>query len=816
MRQITKNPHPIVWFRRFVMLIMVSLLLIACKNNSQDDNSLRYRSEIRYTQFGIPHIKADDWGSLGYGYGYSFAADNLCVLAEELVTINGERSLFFGPDAGYQDPLNLAVESVIINNLKSDFFFTLMMTPERLAALRDATPLPFQKLVQGYVAGYNRYLRDTGIDALPTPCRGAAWVRHIELDDLYRLFYGLTLLQSSRQFIDAFVNATPPGTETMSVETFRARTPIAMPDMAVPGLGSNAYALGREVTENGRGMLLGNPHFPWLGNLRFYQVHLTLPGELDVMGASLYGTPFVQIGFNHNLAWTHTVSRAWRFTLYRLTLEPGNPTAYRYGDIIRALTPKTVSVQIREPDGSLGERRHTFYLSHLGPVVSNTPRLPFSFWSTDTAYVLRDANAENFRTLAQWLRLNQATSLESFRQALNEIVGIPWANTLAVDPAGSAFYGDITVVPNVPDSLAARCINTDLAMLVFANQGLPILDGADPGCEWIVDPAAPQAGIFAATALPALARNDYIANSNDSYWLSNPEQPLTGFPRIVGDEETPRSLRTRLALTQIRERLNGQDGLPGMTFSLPHLQTILFANRNYGGELLAGDLSSVCAMHPTVVLEDGMEVALGQACEILANWDRKNNIESFGAQVFRAFWERATTIENLFEIPFNPTAPLDTPNGLNIDNPQVLTRIRQALGEAVRDLANQSIPLDAAWGEVHALVRDSIVVPIHGGNGTEGVFNSVNARRYLGSAGDLPAYDPVYGSSYIQTVTFDGNGPVAEVLLTYSQSSDPDSPHFADQTRLYSRKEWVRLPFSETEIAADPGLKIVVLEELEE
>jgi acyl-homoserine-lactone acylase len=39
-----------------------------------------------------------------------------------------------------------------------------------------------------------------------------------------------------------------------------------------------------------------------------------------------------------------------------------------------------------------------------------------------------------------------------------------------------------------------------------------------------------------------------VTNSNDSYWLSNPHQPLTGFARIIGDEGTARTLRTRIGL----------------------------------------------------------------------------------------------------------------------------------------------------------------------------------------------------------------------------------------------------------------------------
>ena len=62
-------------------------------------------------------------------------------------------------------------------------------------------------------------------------------------------------------------------------------------------------------------------------------------------------------------------------------------------------------------------------------------------------------------------------------------------------------------------------------------------------------------------------RRDYVANSNDSYWLANPEQPLEGFARIIGDERTERSLRERLGLTMLEQRLAGTDGYAGDKFS---------------------------------------------------------------------------------------------------------------------------------------------------------------------------------------------------------------------------------------------------------
>ena len=45
------------------------------------------------------------------------------------------------------------------------------------------------------------------------------------------------------------------------------------------------------------------------------------------------------------------------------------------------------------------------------------------------------------------------------------------------------------------------------------------------------------------------------------------------------------------------------------------------------------------------------------------------------------------------------------------------------------------------------------------------------------------------------------NGPVCEAILTYSQSSDPTSEHFKDQSTLYAQSEFRPCLFEETDIS---------------
>ena len=66
------------------------------------------------------------------------------------------------------------------------------------------------------------------------------------------------------------------------------------------------------------------------------------------------------------------------------------------------------------------------------------------------------------------------------------------------------------------------------------------------------------------------------------------------------------------------------------------------------------------------------------------------------------------------------------------------------------------------------------------------------------------------GSSHIQAVGWNGSRcPVARTLLTYSQSENPDSPHYSDQTRLFSQEKWVTARFCEKDILASPALRVV-------
>jgi acyl-homoserine-lactone acylase len=165
----------------------------------------------------------------------------------------------------------------------------------------------------------------------------------------------------------------------------------------------------------------------------------------------------------------------------------------------------------------------------------------------------------------------------------------------------------------------------------------------------------------------------------------------------------------------------------------------------------------------------------------------------------------------LYAVPFDAADPVNTPRGLNVLNANVVRRVMGELAYTVQFFASNGIPLDRPWGAVQFDVRNGEVIPIHGGSGVSGVYNAITTQT-------LPVpgvgYTPIFaGSSYIQSVTFRPSGPEARALVTYSQSTDPDNPHYADMTKLFSDYGWVSMPFAEGDIRRDPNLTTMRLSE---
>ncbi|HCD55927.1 MAG TPA: peptidase S45, partial [Halieaceae bacterium] len=621
----------------------------------------RYDVEIIRSSFGVPHITAGDFASLGYGEGYAAAEDHICNIGHSLLTARGELARYLGAGA---DKANVASDAVVA---------ALGIQSQAVAAL-SRQGSDNRAWLRGYADGYNRYLAEHPEQRVGSWCDGAAWLQPIADTDLMARM--VLVAQTVPRMADALMAAQPPGQTPMAAHGVSDRRLARAADAAsLQGMGSNAWAFGKERTANGRGLLLGNPHYPWYGDNRFWEKHLTIPGQLDVYGGHLLGAPGVAIGFNRNVAWSHTVSASQRLVFYKLELVPGKPTVYRYDGEERAMREVSVSVPVAQVDGSLQVQEHTLYFSHYGPVLT----LPGMPWTASAAFTVRDANADNSHLLAQWRDMNLATSMDSFIDAHRRWNAMPWVNTIAASADGRAVYLDNSTVGRLSDEAIAlwrqQLIDDPLTADIYEKKGFVLLNGSDSRHEWVQDGAAPLAGTEPFERRPLLERADYVFNANDSYWLTNASAPLTGYSPLYGSEASARSLRTRMNVQLIEE---GE-------FTIERIQSLLFENESLAALLLVPPLLQAC---------EGA-VDLADACAALRGFNGRFDLDSKGAVLFRE-WLAAYAYEDgmrqgdLFAVPFDAAAPLTTPHTL-ADSELAL----QKLAHAAAVLASAGYALDA-------------------------------------------------------------------------------------------------------------------------
>ncbi len=814
---IIKEPRPVL---HAIPILLVALFLVACNKQPTaeqhavlDAGEPRFDASIRRTSYGVAHIQAANLGSLGFGEGYAQAEDHLCSIADQVVRARSERARYFG--AG---PDNVHVVS--------DAGLLALNIYQRAA--EDLGNSEIRAMYEGFAAGYNRYLQETGKDNVPGWCRGEDWVVPISADDLAAHMRTVMLVIS--RFTGLIANAQPPqkdssladATQVDSTNGARSLDSVSVAAGALAaewGInGSNGWAMGSEWTENGQALLLANPHYPWVGSNRFWEKHLVIPGELDAYGASLIGSPGVIIGFNEHVGWTHTVSAGKRFVFYSLELVPGRPTRYVFDGIEREMTEKTVSFAVRQEDGSVVNEERTMWFSHFGPVIN----FPEVGWTTQRVLAVRDANFDNDEGFQQWNAMSRVGNMAEFQAVYAKYQGMPWTNTIAASSDGTAWYADASATP----FLSAEAIDewkrlreSDPLTQTLWQQRMVLLPGNRSVFEWQDHPAARDPGILPYEAMPQLERKDYVFNANDSFWLANSSALISGdYSPLHGPQESVRSLRTRNNdITLSRKSPDNPAGDDGK-FSLDEMMAALMSNRSYAAELLKPELLVACEASPAVALEDET-VDLGPACGILRAWNDRFDIDSRGAVLFREWVAQYPFTDllgkgALFEVDFNPADPVNTPRGLADD-----ALALQNLARAVKVLENAGHALDVPLGELQfAISKTAKRIPIHGGNGWfEGIMNlQVNSRNTTTLEPlDTPplvagsvllterGYPVVHGSSFVMALEFTDAGPSAKAILSYSQSGDPESPHFTDQTEMYSQKKWRPVSFREVDVAAD-------------
>ena len=784
----------------------------------EGDGEATYEATIRRTTDGVPHVSGASLADVAFGQGYASGQDHACTLADQLLKVQGRRAAAFGPGDGNA-------------NVESDFAWLALGIDEIARADWPSVAPEVSTSFEAFSAGWNLQLADAGTDGLTGWCAGEPWVQPITAADLYAYARSVTLLASGGRLTDFIASAQPPDA---------ASTTATMPPSGLvnpSSTGSNAWAVGADFVTGGEGgLLVGNPHFPWEGELRFWELHLTVPGELDVYGSNLIGLPGIGIGFTEEFAWSHTVSAGNRFTAYQLTLDPNDPTSYLVDGEARPMTPTDHSVEVLQPDGSTTVEQRTLWSSEYGPII-NFPGLG---WTPSTTLTYRDANIDNDEFAEQYVAMMAAQSFDEFVDAHREHQGIPLFNTIAVSNDGRAWYADTSATPNLSaeaEALYLERLDSDPITGIARDNGVVLLDGSDSRFAWEEAPGARDPGLVPFDEMPMVERSDYVFNANDSFWMPHATEMLEGdYSRLHGTQQTERSLRTRENATVLSVSGPGTPAGDDGTFTGEELRDATFANVAYSARILREQVVARCSAAtvvdvPELMGDDGAvalpaeSVDVTAACGVLAGWDGVYDLDSRGAVLWREMLAAVQRdvpdgLDALWAEPFDAARPVDTPAGLAPAGPDG-DPVLAALARAVQTMTKAGLSVDVPLGDVQYALRADPRIGLHGGPGGAGLTNVIDFANPSSTSEPMPdpgmqlvpgsqlrpgGYPVDRGTSWVMAVDFTDDSPRAWVMLTYGETGDRESDLFDVQTRRFSDKDWREAAFTEEAIAADPAL----------
>jgi acyl-homoserine-lactone acylase len=563
------------------------------------DDELAAQVTIRRDKFGVPHIKAATEEAAAFGQGYAVAEDHCLVLARLLLRGRNEEAEYFGEKFAESDTLGKI----------------LHMYEGAVSGYAQSPPW-VQRILDGYAAGYNRYVRQHRAE-LPE------WVKPVKTVDFLAHGRRVTLMEFSMNL----GQLNDIGKEKKKTAALSAWTD----DIAK---GSNMWAIGKERSASGNALLLGNPHLEWSGSQIWCEAQITVPGKINMYGATLLGSPVMTIGFNENLGWSHTVNLHDSDDVYELTLDPKDPHAYLYDGQSVPLKKEEITVKIKTDAGLVANKQDVWW-SHYGPVMKVIG---------DKAYAFKSANINEFGMVEQWNLMAKAKDLTEFRHVL-DMQTLPMFNICYADNKGNCFY---LFNGRFPDRPAG-----------YNWEG--VVPGNTSATEW--NHVLPQ------HRLPALVnpKGSYVQSCNSSPWYTNLNQIIdhNRYPKDL----TPNfnSMRTQLSLEMIEKD--------------PKISLEKILHYKYNTKLLLADRVKEDLLK-AVRGQTVNGIALDEAAELLQQWDNTTVRDSKGSLLFTEFWRKyGKQAKKPYLVDWDEKRPASTPSG--IGEPETA---REALAATVKEL----------------------------------------------------------------------------------------------------------------------------------
>jgi penicillin amidase len=717
---------------------------------------------VRYDDYGVPQVEANDEQALYFAVGYLHGFDRLFQLDLQRRQMRGTLSAVVGSATLDSDEFHV----------KMDFEGAAEATWEHVAETESGP------MVVAYADGVNAARKDQPLpaefellDFEPTPWTpvdtllmekqiawgltgsfrtlGVATVADAFGSDVASDLFPTRLDHDSPIIRDGAVGTTSTG--SVEPADYRGLTEWLGDFQPDPGVGSNSWVVSGEYTDSGSPIVANDPHLTLMAPPVWYQQDL-LADEYRVRGVTFPGVPFVIIGENESGAWGFTNVGADVLDVYEYETRNGE---YRYRDEWRGYDETTETIEVADGDDLDVSVRKTVH----GPVLDRDGREVGVAWTGLSAT----------ETVISVHEMARSDGIEDFVGALQSFDS-PTQNVVYADRDGNTLLAMTGRIP-------IRTIDGEPV------RGDRIFDGSAGEGEW--DGFTPYGtstwdGFVPFEEKPGRRNPDYVATAN--------QRVIADPAHYIGQDYAPpfRGMR-------IYDRLDDATDAGSIT---PEAMRDL--QRDVRDERAAMLVPRLLDLRDDI---DGGQ----QYLDALADWDDEMRPDATAATVFAEWFDayRETLYADAFEA--NGLSTDHYPNDwitvtLEADSAWFAVDGTPETPESAMVEAFESVVADLdsdepqAYGEYNRLAID---------HPFDQSFLNYPRIPLGGSSATVKNYrkEAAVGSSWRMVVPMAGE---ASVILPGGNDGNPFSDHYDDQIRAWARGDY--LPFDRS-LPDDPTIE---------
>ncbi|MEQ9364772.1 MAG: penicillin acylase family protein [Leptospirales bacterium] len=722
------------------------------------------RVTIVRDEWGVPHIKGETNADAAFGLAFAHAEDDYPLIEAALIAARGE----------------LARTQLSEGALVNDFYVRLFRVREEVAGKYASLSPDVREVLEAYADGLNYYatVHPGEVDSRFLPATGsdvaAGFVHKLPLFQAVhrplRAILSDETLKAGDRIQKPFENS-PEATSNEAVEARKAiearggagRTAgdtlhadsgtAPFPDFRM--IASNAHAVGKRRSADGVIRLNVNSHQPWEGPVAWYEAHIQSNEGWNMIGGTFPGAPMIFHGHNETLGWAHTVNAPDMWDVFELEMHATDEHRYRFGEEWLVLEVREDSIAVDLGPFVWNESRE-FYTSVYGPTLKTDSGKFFS---------IRSVGREDLiRSVEQWYRMNLARSFAEWKDAMR-IHAIPMFHTVYADAANIHYvynakiplrgekYDWNTVVPgNTPETLWTEYLPYD---------SLPSV--TNPAADYIQNCNSDPFFTTAGDANPR--RSEFSATAGIESRMTN--RARRSHELFGGDSAITREDFLRYKW----DRRYTREGSMYTEAVFPVLAAFGVGSENSSDDRTNSEEPAAGgdALDQTDLPTNRFEL---QALKLLRDWNGSTDDTN-----------QAAAVAILMFRPIFQAKVLDRA----LTSPDPVTTFREAVRFLIKNYGRVNVPL----GEIQRLRRGALDLPIGGG---PDILNATHAKetdgRLIGFAGD----------SYILFVEFYPDGPRGMALHQYGNVNRRESPHYADQAGLFTRRTLRRSLFSDADL----------------